>query len=94
VRLYYTSDVSCDKRVPLERGEGTVFIGIIEPQARTLDLPLLVRSGSFFFFYCPKPGLRGSVFAVRSPPRSKRGNTRRLSARFNYSSKYRTTSSN
>ena len=68
----------------------TVFTGIIEPHARTLELPLLVRSGSFFFFSCPKPGLRGPVFAVRSPPLSKRGNSRRLSVGFNYSSKYGT----
>jgi len=47
---------------------------IIEPEARTLELPLLVRSGSFFFLFCLKLGLRGSVFAVRSPPLSKTGN--------------------
>jgi len=29
---------------------------------------LLVRSGSFFFLFCLKHGLGGSVFAVRSPP--------------------------
>jgi len=46
----------------------TVRTRIIEPEARTLELPLLVRSGSFFFLFCLKQGLRGSVFAVRSPP--------------------------
>ena len=46
----------------------TVRTRIIGPEARTLELPLLVRSGSFFFFFCLKQGLRGSVFAVRSPP--------------------------
>ena len=51
----------------------TVRTGIIGPRARTLELPLLVRSGSFFFFFCFRLGLRGSVFAVRSPPYPREG---------------------
>jgi len=46
----------------------TVRTGIIEPPASTLELPLLVRSGSFFFFFCLKHGLRESIFAVREAP--------------------------
>jgi len=34
---------------------------------------LLVRSGSFFFLFCLKLGLRGSVFAVRSTPYPREG---------------------
>ena len=34
---------------------------------------MLVRSGSFFFLFCLKLGLRGSVFAVRSPPYPREG---------------------
>ena len=33
-----------------QRGIYTVRTGIIEPRARTLELPLLVRSGNFFSF--------------------------------------------
>ena len=51
----------------------TVRTGIIGPRARTLELPLLVRSGSFFFLFCLRLGLRGSVFAVRSPPYPREG---------------------
>ena len=45
----------------------------IEPHGRTLELPLLVKSSSFFFLFCLKPGLRGPVFAVRSPPYPREG---------------------
>ena len=51
----------------------TVRTRIIGPHARTLELPLLVRSGSFFFFFCLKLGLRGPVFAVRSTPYPREG---------------------
>jgi len=51
----------------------TVRTQIIGPEARTLELPFLVRPGSFFFFFCLKLGLRGSVFAVRSPPFPREG---------------------
>jgi len=51
----------------------TVRTRIIGPDARTLELPLLVRSGSFFFLFCLKLGLRGSVFAVRSTPYPREG---------------------
>ena len=51
----------------------TVRTRTIEPHARTLELPLLVRSGSFFFLFCLKLGLRGSVFVVRSPPYPREG---------------------
>jgi len=34
----------------------TVRTRIIGPEARTLELPLLVRSGSFFFLFCLKQG--------------------------------------
>jgi len=67
---------------------GTVGTRIIELHARMLKLPLLVRSGSFFFFFCLELVLRGSVFAVRSPPLSKRGNFGHLSVSFNYSNSY------
>jgi len=47
----------------------TVRARIIEPHVKTLELPLLVRSGSFFsFFSVLSPGPRGSVFAVPSSP--------------------------
>ena len=51
----------------------TVRTRIIEPEAKTLELPLLVRSGSFFFLFCLKLELRGSLFAVRSPPYPREG---------------------
>ena len=51
----------------------TVRTGIIGPRARTSELPLLVRSGSFFFLFCLRLGLRRSVFAVRSPPYPREG---------------------
>jgi len=53
--------------------QSTVRTRIIGPHARTLELPLLVRSGSFFFLFCLKLGLRGSVFAVRSTPYPREG---------------------
>lgn len=46
----------------------TVLTHLIGPHARTLALPLLVRSGSLPFPFCLKLGLRGLVFAVRSSP--------------------------
>jgi len=51
----------------------TVRTGIIEPHARTLELPSLVRSGSFFFFFSLGPGLRESVASVRSTPYLREG---------------------
>ena len=46
-----------------QRGIYTVRTGIIELRARTLELPLLVRSGNFFsFFY-------GAVMALTPYPR-------------------------
>jgi len=48
-------------------GAGAVRTGIIEPHARTLELLLLVWSDTFFFFFCLKLALRGSVVAVLSP---------------------------
>ena len=51
----------------------TVRTGIIGPDSRTLELPLLVWSDSFFFFFCVKLGLRRSLFAVRSPPYPREG---------------------
>ena len=45
----------------------TVRTGVIEPHARTLELLLPVRSGTFFSFFRLKLGLRGSFFAARSP---------------------------
>ena len=41
----------------------TLIVGL---HARTLELPLLVRPGSFFFLFCLKLGLKGSAFALRS----------------------------
>jgi len=68
---------------------------VIGPHARTLELPLLVRPGYrtvlflSFSFFCLKLKLREPAFAVRSPPSlSRRGNFRRLGARFNYSSSH------
>ena len=58
----------------LDRNEQTtVRTGIIGPDSRTLELPLLVWFGSFFFFFCLKLGLRRSLFAVRSPPYPREG---------------------
>jgi len=51
---------------------------------------LLERSGTFFFLFYLKLGLRGSVFAVRSPPYTREGNLGRLSLGSNYSSSYGT----
>jgi len=51
----------------------TVRTRIIGPEARTLELPLLVRSGSFFSLLRLQLGLMGSVFAVRSPPYPREG---------------------
>ena len=61
------------ERNSLPDNKPTVRTGIIRPHARTLELPLLVRSGSFFFLFCLRLGLRGSVFAVRSPPYPREG---------------------
>jgi len=46
----------------------TTRAGIIEPYARTLELPLPVRSGSFFFPIGLTQGLRNSIFSMRSTP--------------------------
>ena len=54
-------------------GTDTVRTRIIGPEAKTLELPLLVKSGSFYFLFCLKFGLRVSVFAVRSPPYPREG---------------------
>jgi len=51
----------------------TVRTGIIGPDFRTLELPLLVWSDYFFFFFCLKLSLRRSLFAVRSPPYPREG---------------------
>jgi len=55
---------------------------IIEPRAKTLELPLLVWSSTFLFF-CLELGL-DQFFRSGFPPLSKRGNFGRLSTRFNY----------
>ena len=57
----------------LKLKSNTVRTGIIGPDSRTLELPLLVWSGSFFFFFCLKLRLRRSLFAVRSPPYPREG---------------------
>lgn len=59
-------------------------IGIIEPNGRTLELPFLIRSGSFFFFSWL--GMRGSVFAVSSSPYLRDGIPDASALRFNFSS--------
>jgi len=64
----------------------TVRTGIIETGARTLELPLPVRSSTFFF--CLMPGAEAGGFRSALEPLSKRGNFRCLSTRFNYSSSY------
>ena len=55
--------------------KGTVRTQIIGPCARTLDLPLLVRSGVFFLFFCLvradfwcvfRPFSRGGNFGLHS----------------------------
>jgi len=51
----------------------TVRTGIIGPDFRTLEFPLLVWSDYFFFFFFLKLGLRRSLFAVRSPPYPREG---------------------
>ena len=50
-----------------------------------LEFSLLVRSDSCF---CPKLSLKGSVFRYALAPLSMRGSFKRLSVKFNYSSKY------
>jgi len=45
---------------------------MIGPQTGMLELPLLVMSSAFFFLFCLKLGVGGSVFAVGSPS-TKRG---------------------
>jgi len=50
---------------------------------------MLVRS-TIFCFFCLKSGAEGASFRSALEPLSKRGNFRRLSARFNYSSSYGT----
>ena len=52
----------------MQLGYTTVKIGIIGPRARTLELPLLVRSGSFFFLFCLRLGLRGQFLLCPRPP--------------------------
>jgi len=42
----------------------TLTTGIIEPRAGTLELPLLVRSGTFFFDL--SPGLKAEAASFRS----------------------------
>jgi len=58
---------------PVEVFSLTVRTRIIGPEARTLELPLLVRPGSFFFLFCLNRGLRGSVFTGRSLPYPREG---------------------
>ena len=60
---------------------------MIEPRARTLKSPWLVRSDTFFFFFCLDLGFRWLVSAMVRPPNPrKRGNIGRLRARFDFSS--------
>jgi len=61
---------------------GAVRTRIIEPYGRTLELPLLGRSGYFFFFYSLSLGLKYARTL------SKRGNFGSFSPRFNYLSSY------
>ena len=70
-------------------GIGCAYIEI-EPRSIALELPFLVRSDSFFCLSCPKLSQKGSVFHYALAPISKRGSFRRLSVKFNYSSKYYT----
>ena len=54
---------------PQEFQYGTVKTGIIGPHARTLELPLLVRSGPFFIlFFIAYANAEESVLAVFLPP--------------------------
>jgi len=69
-------------------GTGTVRTGIIEPHARTLELPLLVWSDTFFFFSLSQARSEGVSFRCPLALLCKRGNFGRRSARFNYSSSY------
>jgi len=70
-----TSSCKTERYIGRRKGikGNTVRTGIIEPHARTLELPFLVGSGSFFFFSCLKHGLRESIFAVRSTPYPREG---------------------
>ena len=51
----------------------TVRTRIIGPHVRTSELPLLVRSGTFFSLLCLKHGLKGPVIAMRPPPYPRAG---------------------
>jgi len=68
----------------------TVRTRIIGPEARTLELPLLVRSVSFFFFLLSQAGAEGVSFRCALAPLSRRGNFGRLCLGSNYSSSYGT----
>ena len=63
----------------------TVRTRIIGPCARTLDLPLLVRSGAFFFFLLFRGG---QIFGVFFAPFLEEGNFRLHSTWSDYSSSY------
>ena len=77
--VQYRTDVRYSRRCT------SVFTRTIEPHARTLELPLLVRSGSFFLFLLSQGRAEGGSFRCALALLSKRGNFGRLSARFNYS---------
>ena len=47
----------------------TVRTRIIGPHARTLELPLLVRAGTFFFLFCLKLGRVSFCCALAPYPR-------------------------
>ena len=63
----------------------------IEPHARTLELPLLARSGKVWqknFFFLSEAQDEGVSFRCAFAPLPKRGNFGRPSTRLNYSSSY------
>ena len=66
---YYTFTKLCEAGTVLCN---TVRTRIIEPSARTLELPLLARTGTFLFFAL-SPWLNRSVFAVLSLPYPREG---------------------
>ena len=53
---------------PVVHNTRAIRTAMVEPRARTLELPLLVWSGTILFLFFVSLGLRQSVFVALSPP--------------------------